>query len=29
MNPEGSFLWVGSECEEEEPVLLEKIKKWT
>lgn len=29
MDPEGLFLWVATECEEEELVLLEKVKKWT
>jgi hypothetical protein len=29
MDPEGLFLRVATECEEEELVLLEKIQKWT
>jgi hypothetical protein len=29
MDPEGLFLWVATEGEEEELVLLEKIRKWT
>jgi hypothetical protein len=29
MDPEGLFLWVAAECEEEELVLLEKANKWT
>jgi hypothetical protein len=29
VKPEGIFLWVGTESEEEELALLERVSRWT